>query len=67
MMLVQRESAFVIQDRAAKIVRAKVGVSEIVKQICVPLTCSNERFITGDRFFEIALREFLVRFCEFSI
>ena len=67
MMLVQRECAFVIQNRATKIARAKIGVSQIVKQICVPLTCANQRLVTGDRFFEMTLRVFLVRFCKFSV
>jgi hypothetical protein len=26
----------------------------------------NQRLVTGDRFFEIPLRVFLVRFCELS-
>ena len=64
MMLVQRERAFVIQNGATKIAGAKISVSQIVKQIRVPLTRVNQRFLTGDRFLEISLRVFLVRFCE---
>jgi hypothetical protein len=67
MMLVQGEGALVIQNRAAKIACAKIGVSKIVKQICVPLTCADQRLVTGDSFFEIPLRVFLVRFCKFSV
>src|SRR5580765_1294027 len=67
MMMIQCEGAFVIQNRAAKIARAKIRVSQVVKQICVPLACANERLVTGDRFFEMTLRVFLVRFCELSV
>src|SRR6478752_4943413 len=67
MMLVQGECALVIQNRAAKIARAKISISQIVKQICVPLTCANQRLVTGDRFLEMTLRVFLVRFCEFNV
>src|SRR6476469_4073876 len=67
MMLVQGEGALVIQNRAAKIARAKIRVSKIVKQICVPLTSVNQRLVAGDRFFEMTLCVFLVGFGELQI
>src|ERR1043166_311722 len=67
MMIVQGEGAFVIQNRTAKIVCAKIRVSQVVKQICVPLTCANERLETGNRFSEIPLCVLLVRICKLRI
>src|SRR5262249_40114090 len=67
MMPVQRKRTLVIQNSAAKITGAKISVAQIVKQICVPLARANQRFVTGDRFFEMALREFLVCLGELRI
>src|SRR4029450_1932510 len=47
--------------------RAKIPVSQVIEQICVPVTCANHRFVIVDRLFEIPLRVFLVRFCEIRI
>ena len=67
MMLFQSQCALVIQNRVAKIARAKIRVSQIVKQICVPLTSLNQRLVAGDRFFEMTLRVLLICFCKFSV
>jgi hypothetical protein len=47
--------------------RTEIGVPEIVKQIRVPLTGANQGLVSSDRFLEVTLREFLVRFGKFSI
>src|SRR4029077_1328224 len=64
MMSLQGERPLIIQDRVAKIACPEISVAEIVKQICAPLSCTNECLVTGDGFFEVSLRVFLVCFCE---
>src|SRR4029450_7175218 len=67
MMLLQGERAFVIQNRAAKIVRPEISIAEIVKQSGAQLSCTNECLVAGDRFLEMALCVLLVCLCEICI
>src|SRR6266404_10009177 len=61
MMSIQRECAFVIQNRAPEISHPEVSVAEIVKQICAPFSRADECFITIDRLLKMASR--IVRVC----
>src|SRR5207249_6758125 len=47
-----------------KVADAKISIAEIVKQICAPLSCTNECLVPGDRFLEMALGVLLICFCE---
>src|SRR5262249_29833677 len=67
MVTVQGKGALVLQNRAAKITAAKISVSTIVRQICVPLTCATRPLVPVDRLLKMTLREFLVRFCKISL
>ena len=67
MVPLQHKCAFVIQNRASKVARPEVGVSEIVKYICAPLSRANQCLVAGDRFLEMALGEFLVCFRKFGV
>ena len=58
---VECERAFVIQDGTSKIVGAKIGVAEIVKQARIPLAALDQRFVARDRAREIARG--IIRIC----
>src|SRR5260370_13163327 len=56
MMSIQRECAFVIQNRVPEISHPEVSVAEIVKQICAPFSRADECFITIDCLLKMASR-----------
>src|SRR6476660_9699019 len=67
MMWLQGQRSFVIQDRPSKVARAEVSIAEIVKYVCAPLACANQRLVARDRFLKMTLGKLLVCLWEVGV